>query len=198
MFFVFICIYFVLKYILQSDNSVDDEKNDNNINNNDDENKTEDKMVKMNKLLLNRRRYSTISTENELNKGESINGEKCAIIDNGSGIMKYGYGNELKPSTFLTLIGNNKYEKNGGDNLLIGDKAIKNEKFISNLHSPIKNGIIENYDEMEKIWWYIFKNKLNIDPSSLEDNCNMIIMYNVGPTIYSHSVVYIMYYCLQL
>ena len=34
-----------------------------------------------------------------------------------------------------------------------------------NLSYPIENGIVTNWDEMEKIWEYCFANELRVDPS---------------------------------
>ena len=88
------------------------------------------------------------------------------IIDNGSGFIKYGFGNDTMPQIFPTIVGKfNKFQQDANEKYYIGNDAIKNEKFINLESDIITNGIINDWDKMEKIWEYIFKNKLKIDVS---------------------------------
>jgi actin-related protein len=47
----------------------------------------------------------------------------------------------------------------------VGDAAIS-KRGILNLKSPITNGIITDWEDMEKVWQHIFINELRVDPES--------------------------------
>ena len=87
------------------------------------------------------------------------------IIDNGSCFIKAGLSTEYKPSShFRTCVG---YPKNSDiyhKDYFIGNQ-LKDQMNALNLEYPIKEGSIENWDEMEKIWQYIFCDELKVDPS---------------------------------
>ena len=98
----------------------------------------------------------------ETNKKPSI------IIDNGSGFSKAGFGGEKEPKTiFATSVGYPKYSYGiiGGNakSCFIGKDA-ESKRGILKLQYPIENGIITNWDNMEKIWESIFTNELNVNP----------------------------------
>merc|ERR1719495_1389452 len=46
----------------------------------------------------------------------------------------------------------------------IGDDAQSKRSICFNLQYPIENGIITNWDDMEKIWDYTFYNQLRVVP----------------------------------
>jgi actin-related protein len=83
------------------------------------------------------------------------------VIDNGSDITKAGFSGFLIPDLVVpTIIGYPKYDKYIKTDIKdykyhIGHVA-QNKKSILNIHNPIKNGIIDNWDHMTKIWEYIF------------------------------------------
>eukprot|EP01084_Bolivina_argentea_P216256 367442_1 len=75
-------------------------------------------------------------------------GNNTVIIDNGSGFIKYGYSNYELPETFPTVFGyGNKWSNNNNNNnkYYIGNKAIKNEKFLNMENNIISNGIINDW-----------------------------------------------------
>jgi len=87
------------------------------------------------------------------------------IIENGSYSIKAGLSGEEGPrALFSSCVGYPKY----GDAILIGANKIRffvgdyaeARSGILNLHYPIEKGIINNFDEMEKIWGHIFTNEL--------------------------------------
>lgn len=83
------------------------------------------------------------------------------VIDNGSGIMKAGFSGFYKPClVYPTIIGYTKYKKSLKTNLLDNNyfigKYADNKRSILDIKYPIKNGIIDNWDEMTKIWEYTF------------------------------------------
>lgn len=85
------------------------------------------------------------------------------IIDNGSCFIKAGLSTEeTSISHFRTCVG---YPKNSGicrRDCFIG-KQMKGQMNALELRYPIKEGSIENFDDMEKIWQYIFDKELEVD-----------------------------------
>ena len=95
---------------------------------------------------------------------------KAIIIDNGTELSKCGYSGEEKPSfVFPTRIGYPKHsflEKNSETKIqdyYIGNDIRKNQKMLKIIH-PVEHGIINDWKAMEKIWRYIFFEKLNVNP----------------------------------
>lgn len=105
-----------------------------------------------------------------------INGKPPVVIDNGTGYTKMGYAGSSEPSYVIpTLIGtpNTKGRAGAGDirsseglgdlDFYIGNKAQE----VSNsyhLNYPIKHGIIENWDHMEKMWQRCIFKYLKCEP----------------------------------
>ncbi len=93
--------------------------------------------------------------------------ESSLMIDNGSGMVKAGFSGEDAPCcVFQCIIGRPKYKQimpiSNNKNIYIGDDA-KNKRGILKITYPINHGIVSNWDDMEKIWEYIFYNKLDIN-----------------------------------
>ncbi|KAJ5079489.1 actin-7-related [Anaeramoeba ignava] len=91
---------------------------------------------------------------------------KAIIIDNGSGIMKAGFaGDDLPKVKFPTIIGRLRHEEImigvETQDLYIGNEAIKRKGFCT-INYPIENGIVKNWDEMEKILNHILDSELKI------------------------------------
>ena len=94
---------------------------------------------------------------------------RTIVLDNGSGNIKYGINGDTDPKVFPTYIGHPKYEDylTSKDDIFIGDLAYE-KRSILNLSRPIKRVIVKDWNLMEKIWDYIFKQKLDkkpIDPN---------------------------------
>ena len=90
------------------------------------------------------------------------------IIDNGTGYCKAGLSKDEGPRTiFPECIGYPKYRSSmiGTDNseFFIGNDA-ENKKAVLTLNYPIEHGVVNNWDEMEKIWGFVFTNELRVDP----------------------------------
>lgn len=90
------------------------------------------------------------------------------VLDTGSGLMKAGFADQNLPNIiFPTMIGVPKYEEimNGSTvkDTYIGHEA-QHMRGVLALRHPIKNGIISNWDDMEKIWHYTFE-LLRVDPA---------------------------------
>ena len=52
-----------------------------------------------------------------------------------------------------------------GPSECFGNEVEKLRPVLSNYTQPIENGIITNFEVMEKIWQYVFFNELRVDPS---------------------------------
>lgn len=91
---------------------------------------------------------------------------RSIVIDNGSGFTKAGYGGADHPRiSFPTLIGKPKQTDNDMEtrSIFIGNEAQQKIKLL-NLSHPIKNGLVINFDDMEKIWHHTFYNELRSAP----------------------------------
>jgi actin-related protein len=91
------------------------------------------------------------------------------IIDNGSGMVKAGFAGEEAPrAVFPSIVGRPK-----GSSAMqgvmqkseyIGDEAMA-KKSVLNLSYPIAAGIVESWEDMEKVWHHTFYNELRVDPA---------------------------------
>ena len=89
------------------------------------------------------------------------------IIDNGSSSCKSGFSDSEEPRSIVpSVVGfpSNKEYKGLTKDEYICDEALEKSSLL-NLEYPIKNGIIQNFDQMIKIWDFIIKRDLRIDPS---------------------------------
>ena len=101
--------------------------------------------------------------------------DKVAIvIDNGTGFTKMGYAGNLDPDFVIpTAIADLEKKstlsvstKNDEYNYYIGDEAIvkARESDKHKLIYPMQNGVIDDWDLMEKFWHQSIYNKLKCDP----------------------------------
>jgi len=91
------------------------------------------------------------------------------VIDNGSGVIKAGLSGENQPSVkFPSVVGFPRSDKTmiGSETKkeYIGDEAQK-MRGVLNLKFPIESGIVNSWENMEKVWEYCFNNELRVDPS---------------------------------
>jgi actin len=91
----------------------------------------------------------------------------AVVIDNGSGMIKAGIAGDDAPRVYFpSVVGVPKYDKMIGSDdksFYIGQDAI-NKKGVLTLEYPLENGIVKNWDYMEKIWHYTYYNELKTDP----------------------------------
>ena len=90
------------------------------------------------------------------------------IIDNGSGFIKVGFSGERLPKTVISsYVGYQKYASGrvGIDKkqYFVGSEA-EAIKGVLNINNPIENGVVNNWDDIENIWKYIFENELKVNP----------------------------------
>lgn len=92
----------------------------------------------------------------------------AVVIDVGSGFCKAGFAGEDGPiSLFPSIIGRPKNPQ-----MMLGVK--KQEYFIGDaaqqmrgvltLQYPVENGVIKNWDDIEKIWHHTYYNELRVRP----------------------------------
>jgi len=95
------------------------------------------------------------------------------VFDNGSGMMKAGFADEEAPqAVFPAIVGRPKegmVTMQGGNQKseYIGDEAMK-MKGVLNINYPIAAGIVESWEDMEKVWHHTFYNELRVQPTEME------------------------------
>jgi actin-related protein 3 len=100
---------------------------------------------------------------------------KAVVIDNGTGYSKLGYSGNLDPDfVFPTAIADvakksnvSMSNKNDEYNYTIGWEALDLARKSSNhvLTYPMQNGVIDNWDLMEKYWHQSIYHYLKCDPT---------------------------------
>lgn len=99
---------------------------------------------------------------------ENLEIKQNIVIDNGTGFCKAGFSGEKQPKIIIpSLVGYPKYASGrvGVDKkqFFVGSEA-EAIKGVLNINNPIENGVVNNWDDIEKIWKFIFTNGLKIDP----------------------------------
>lgn len=94
--------------------------------------------------------------------------QQTVIIDNGSGMVKAGFAGEDAPrAVFPSVVGRPKnasaMQGVQQKNEYIGDEAMQ-KRGILNLAYPISAGIVESWEDMEKVWHHCFYNELRVAP----------------------------------
>ena len=68
------------------------------------------------------------------------------VIDNGSSMIKAGFGGDDAPRTVFPSVVGHTYQQNS----YVGDEA-QSKRDVLTLEYPLKRGIITNWDDMEKV-----------------------------------------------
>jgi len=118
-----------------------------------------------------------------------------AVIDNGTGYTKMGFAGNVEPQYIIptvtaskTDVDSMKGKRDGIEDLdfFIGDKALNNSS-THQINYPIRGGIIDNWDNMERLWSRCLFEYLRCEPedhyvSNLETllfNFCLVIIYYV-------------------
>ena len=93
---------------------------------------------------------------------------QAVVIDNGSGMIKAGFGGDVAPrAVFPSIVGKFRYRVMPHDviqkDAFVGNE-VKNTKGILRLKYPIQRGIVTSWKDMEKIWQHTFYKQLRVQP----------------------------------
>ncbi|KAH0794200.1 actin [Histomonas meleagridis] len=95
-----------------------------------------------------------------------MNGEefRTIVIDNGSDTCKSGFACDEAPRSVLqTALRRPKYISNF-ELTYVGDETCSHPSLLLTKF-PVSHGIVTNWDDMERIWQYIFYKELRVDPA---------------------------------
>ncbi|XP_049369120.1 actin-100-like [Solanum verrucosum] len=91
------------------------------------------------------------------------------VIDCGSGMTKAGFAGDDSPrAIFPSIVGRPRHTgimvEMGGKTAYVGDQALGRRIFLSRNY-PIEEGVVRNWDDIEKIWHHTFYHELRVSPA---------------------------------
>jgi actin-related protein 2 len=116
-----------------------------------------------------------------------MNRNPIIILDNGSGYLKAGFSTDQIPSfTIPALVGRPmlRYEEHIESfdikPIMIGDQVIPVRSMLEIKH-PMKEGIIDDKEEIELLWRYALHDKLGVDNADLKNTRIMMTEAPMNP-----------------
>jgi len=157
----------------------------------------QDDLLKVSQGLVNSKHGSFMQVLEAVKKQGNRGTEGAAaavVIDNGSGNIKAGLaGDDAPRSVFPSVVAYPKYEEAmvgmGHKETLVGDEA-QGMRGVMKLNYPIDHGIVNNWDDMEKIWQHTFTSELRVSP---EDHSVMLTEAPANPKANREKMTQIMF-----
>ena len=100
---------------------------------------------------------------------EETRDQNCpVIIDTGSGMIKAGFSGDATPIAVCpSVVGRPRHKSvmvgMNAKEYFVGEE-LKTMRGVLSLGYPIENGIVNNWEDMEKVWHHTFYNELRIAP----------------------------------
>jgi centractin len=87
------------------------------------------------------------------------------VLDNGSGTIRAGFaGEDIPKCVFPSWVGRPKHLRVLAGALegevFIGQKAATELRGLLKIHYPLEHGIVTDWNDMEKIWAYVYEEEL--------------------------------------
>merc|ERR1712182_42264 len=120
--------------------------------------------------------------DNVTNMGDEEEEKPAIVVDNGSGMMKAGCSGEDAPKVTLSSVVGYPKQKTalvGTDkDYYIGEEA-QQKRGILILKYPLEHGIVQNWEDMEKVWRHTFDNELRMvvgDENEGDEDCTGVLL----------------------
>lgn len=99
--------------------------------------------------------------------------EHTVVCDNGTGFVKCGFAGENFPRhIFPSMVGRPILRSDTAvlkdvemKDIMVGDEAAAVRSNLE-INYPVRNGIVKDWDDMERVWDYTFKHKLKVNCAS--------------------------------